>query len=162
MATSDTPAGTRNCLRCGRALRNAAAVAKGYGKGCWRKVRQSELTVSSSPWSTAQIEDAHLAIVDGAVVPSGREGVFHVVSSDGSEIHLTHRDGCNCVAGLKTLPPRPCWHRRAVTVVLAASGASAEAPAPRAAIALPAAAPATDDVWAALEAVGALDLVPAF
>jgi hypothetical protein len=154
---------TRNCLRCGRKLRSAQALSRGYGEGCWRKVRQAERTADLSAWTGSQVEEAELAILDGAVVPSNREGVFHVVSSDGSEVHLTHRDGCNCTAGLKTHHPRPCWHRCAVAMVLASSAPAAPAAAGHAAIALPAPVPAlADDVWAALEAAGALDLVPAF
>jgi hypothetical protein len=161
MAASDTPAETRNCLRCGRKLRSAEALARGYGDGCWRKVRTAERTADLSAWTPSQIAEAEQAIEDGAVVPSTREGVFHVVSSDGSRVHLVTRDHCSCTAGMKTLPGRPCYHRLAVLLIL---GPVAAGPLPvRTAIPM-AAAPVTvpDDVWAALEASGALDLIPAF
>jgi hypothetical protein len=153
---------TRNCLRCGRELRSAEALARGYGEGCWRKVRKAAVQVDLSAWTESQADDARQAIEDGAVVPSTREGVFHVVSVDGSEVHRTAERGCNCTNGLKTRQPRPCWHRCAVAIVLATS-----VPAPRPALAaapvvLPAPAAASDDVWTALEAAGALDLIPAF
>lgn len=156
MITSDTTTETRECLGCGRTLQSAVAVARGYGSGCWAKIRKAERAADLAAWTESQIEDARQAIEDGAVVPSSREGVFHVVSSDGTEVHLTHRNGCNCTSGLKTHQPRPCWHRCAVAIVLASQApAAAEAAAPAPVAALPAAtAPA--DIWAALEAMGAL------
>ena len=166
MTASTAPAETRNCLRCGRKLRSAQARARGMGEGCWRKVRAAERTADLSAWTPSQIAEAEQAIEDGAVVPSTREGVFHVVSSDGSEVYRVHCDGCVCTNGLKTRPSRPCWHRCAVAVVTAAAAPAEPAPAAvrPSPIALPAPAPvsAPADVWAALEAVGALDLVPAF
>jgi hypothetical protein len=144
------------CLRCRRVLKSADSIARGYGKGCAAKVAAAAKTADLSAWTASQVEDAKQAIEDGAVVPSNREGVFHVVSKDGSEVHLTHRHGCNCENGLKTRQPRPCLHRCAVTIVLAS-----QAPAKPAAPA-PVALPAPADIWAALEATGALDLVPAF
>jgi hypothetical protein len=154
---------TRNCLRCGRKLRSAEAVARGYGAGCWARVRSAERTADLSAWTESQIEDARQAIEDGAVVPSTRPGVFHVVSVDGTEVHRTHRNGCNCTNGLKTQQPRPCFHRCAVVIVLASQAPAVPVRAPLALLSVPVPAPApAGDVWAALAAVGALDLVPAF
>lgn len=156
MSSTDTSTKARKCLGgCGRTLRSAEAVARGYGSGCWAKLRKAARTADLSAWTESQIEDARQAIEDGAVVPSTREGVYHVVSVDGTEVHLTHRNGCNCVNGLKTLPPRPCWHRCAVAIVLAASAPEpcpVPAPAP---VAVPAPAPAIAprDVLAELEAM---------
>ncbi len=130
MTPTTAPATQTRCLRCHRPLRSAEAVARGYGAGCWSKVRKAQRTADLSAWTPSQIEDAHQAIEDGAVVPSNREGVFHVVSSDGSEVHLTHPHGCNCTAGLKNLPPRPCWHRCAVAIVLASQAPVVLAGAP--------------------------------
>jgi len=147
MTASTAPAETRNCLRCGRKLRSAQARARGMGEGCWRKVRAAERTADLSAWTPSQIAEAEQAIEDGAVVPSNREGVFHVVSSDGSEVHLTHRDGCNCVNGLKTLPPRPCWHRCAIAIVT-----DMQAPATPAAVRVAIPAPrAASDLWDELD-----------
>jgi hypothetical protein len=165
-ATASTATEIRKCLGgCGRTLRSTEAVARGYGSGCWAKIRKAAKVADLSAWTPSQITEAEQAIEDGAVVPSTREGVFHVVSADGSEVHRTAEHGCNCTAGLKTHHPRPCWHRCAVAMVLAASAPAAPAAVTTSApIALPAPAPvsAPDDVWAALEAVGALDLMPAF
>ena len=158
MISSDTGPEPRTCLACGWTLRSAKAVARGYGSACWAKIRKAEAATDLSAWTASQLEDAHQAIEDGAVVPSTRVGVFHVVSSDGSEVYRTHRDGCTCPNGLQIHQPRPCWHRCAVAIV-----APVPATPARPVLALPAA-PVADvpDVWAALEAAGALDLVPAF
>lgn len=111
------------CLapNCGRKLTSPESIARNYGSRCWAKVRKAPQSADLSPWTPSQIEEARQAIDDGAVVPSTRDGVFHVVSVDGTEVHLVHRHGCNCTAGLKTLPPRPCWHRCAAAIVTAAS-----------------------------------------
>lgn len=148
---------TRKCLGgCGYTLRSAKAVARGYGARCWAKIRKAATTADLSAWTPAQIEEAQQTIEDGAVVPSTRKGVFHVVSSDGTEVYRTAEHGCTCSNGLLTRPSRPCWHRCAVVIVLAAS---AQAPRPALAhvpVALPATAAAPADIWAELEALGAL------
>jgi len=125
MISTETAPEPRRCLGCRHVIRSAEALATGYGAGCRAKIRKAAKTADLSAWTSSQVEDAQQAIGDGAVVPSTREGVFHVVSKDGAEVHLTHRDRCNCENGLQTRQPRPCWHRCAVTIVLAAS-----APAP--------------------------------
>jgi hypothetical protein len=149
-STETTGTETSRCLRCGRPLRSAEALARGYGAACWAKVRKAQRTADLSAWTPSQIADAKQAIEDGAVVPSNREGVFHVVSVDGTEVHLTAKHGCNCIAGLKTLPPRPCWHRCAVAIVLATTAPAAPAPAR---VAVPAPASAPDDFWAEMDRI---------
>lgn len=141
-------------MGCRRPIRSPESVAAGYGAGCRAKMRKTVRTADLSAWTACQAEEARQAIEDGAVVPSARPGVFHVVSTDGTEVHRVHRDGCNCTNGLQTRPPRPCWHRLAVVIALAAP-----APAPRpaataapAATALPAPVTVPDDFWAAIDA----------
>ena len=154
MDSTDTTAETARCLDCRRPIRSAESLATGRGAGCRAKIRKAAKVADLSQWTESQVQDARQAIEDGAVVPSNREGVFHVVSSDGSEVHRTAEHGCNCQNGLKTRQPRPCWHRCAVAILLATSATAAtltSAPAP---VALPAAAPV--DIWAELEALGAL------
>lgn len=156
--TTATSTETARCLGCRRPIRSAESIAAGYGAGCRAKLRKAAKQADLSAWTESQIADARQAIEDGAVVPSNREGVFHVVSKDGAEVHLTHRAGCNCEGGLKTRQPRPCFHRCAVAVVLASRAPAAEmAPA-----AAPVALPASRAIWAELEALGALDPIPAF
>lgn len=126
---------TPRCLGCRRPIRSAESIANGYGAGCRAKMRTAAKTADLSAWTPSQIEEARQAIEDGAVVPSTREGVFHVVSTDGSEVHMTHRGGCNCTNGLQNRPPRPCWHRCAVVIVTATQAPAASLPS--APIALP-------------------------
>jgi hypothetical protein len=145
MTSTTAPATQTRCLRCARPLRSAKSQARGYGDGCWAKVQAAAKTADLTAWTPSQVEEARQAIEDGAVVPSNRDGVFHVVSTDGTEVHLVHRNGCNCTAGLKTHHPRPCWHRAAVAIVLASS-----TPAAPAVVAVPAPAPA-GDLWAGLD-----------
>ena len=151
MTSTASTAEVHRCMRCGRRLRTAKSIAAGYGAGCRARIRAAAKLADLSQWTPVQVEDARQAIEDGAVVPSTREGVFHVVSSDGTEVHLTHRNGCNCANGLRTLPPRPCWHRCSVAMVLADI-----APAPASApVAVPVPPAVPDDIWAALDAMGA-------
>jgi hypothetical protein len=150
MTATDTAAETTaRCLDCRRPIRSAESLATGRGAGCRAKIRRAARQADLSAWTASQVEEAEQAIADGAVVPSTREGVFHVISSDGSEVHRTSEHGCNCTNGLKTRPPRPCWHRCAVEIVLAAyAPAATKAPAVVRAIApAPVTAPA-EDIWA--------------
>ena len=170
MASTDSPANEHRCLRCNRPLKSARSRARRYGDGCWAKVRAAASTVDLSAWTASQVEDARLAIEDGAVVPSTRPDVFHVVSSDGTEVYRTHRNGCVCTNGLKTLPPRPCWHRCAVTIMIATHAPASRPALTPAPVVVPAPAPAPQtiparDIWAELEALGAIgsdNFVPAF
>ncbi len=146
---------TPRCLDCRRPIRSAESLATGRGAGCRAKIRKAAKQADLSAWTPQQIEDAEQAIEDGAVVPSTRPDVFHVVSTDGTEVHRTAPHGCNCTNGLLTRPSRPCWHRCSVAIVLAASAPAAEL-APPAPVALPAPAAAPADIWAELEALGAL------
>lgn len=113
-----------HCLRCGRVLKSAESIARGYGKGCAAKVSAAAKTADLTAWTTSQIEDAKQAIEDGAVVPSTRKGVFQIVSRDGERIRRTMAGGCNCENGLKTRQSRPCWHRCAVAIILASQAAA--------------------------------------
>lgn len=156
MAGTETTSETSRCLGCRRPIRSAEALATGYGAGCRAKLRKAAKEADLSQWTESQVEDARQAIEDGAVVPSTREGVFQVVSVDGSEVHRTAEHGCNCTAGLKTRQPRPCWHRCAVAIVLAMSAPATTLTAAPAPVALPAPAASPVDIWAELEALGAL------
>jgi hypothetical protein len=140
---------TRKCLGgCGRTLRSAEAVTRGYGSRCWAKVRKAARTTDLSAWTETQVEEAEQAIADGAVVPSTRGGVFYVVSSDGTEVYRTARHGCTCRNGLLTRPSRPCWHRCAVVIVTAAEAPTVSLPS--APIALPGRPPVAADTLSVL------------
>jgi len=160
MISTDTAPEPRRCLGCRHVIRSAEALATGYGAGCRAKIRKAARTADLSQWTPAQVAEARQAIEDGAVVPSTRPGVFHVVSSDGGEVHKTAEHGCNCADGLQNKPPRPCWHRAAVVIVLAASApAPRPVPAPVAEpVAVPAPVPAPRDLLAELEAMVEFEL----
>ena len=142
-------------MGCRHLIRSAESLATGYGAGCRAKMRKAQRTADLSAWTPSQVEDARQAIEDVAVVPSNRAGVFHVVSSDGTEAYRTSRDGCTCQNGLKTHQTRPCWHRLAVVLVTGTSAPSLVTPTTRTPIALPAApAPGSDsDLWASLDRI---------
>jgi hypothetical protein len=146
MTTSATTE-TRECLGCGRTLRSAAAVARGYGSGCWAKIRKAERTADLSAWTPRQLEDARELIGDGGVVPTAKPGVFRTVSTRGDAVYLSSARWCGCPNGLKDSQSHPCYHRAAVVIVLAASAA------PAVTLAVPAPAPVTapDVLWAEIE-----------
>jgi hypothetical protein len=108
-----------HCLRpgCGRRLTSPVSRERGYGHGCWRKlrlVRTVARDVLSGAYTKDQLDKADEIIEDGALVPSGTEGLFLAVSSDGTEIYSTTADACDCPAS------KACCHRAAATMTLAA------------------------------------------
>lgn len=117
MISTGTTAEIHRCMRCGRRLRSDRSIAAGYGAGCRARIRAAAKLAALAAWTERQLEQARELIEDGGVVPTSRPGVFRTVSSDGEEFHLTHTEACNCPAGLKS---KLCYHRAAVTLVLAA------------------------------------------
>jgi hypothetical protein len=109
-----------HCLRpgCGRRLYCAASRARGYGWGCWRRIRAAALlealAAKLAAFTARQIDQAREAIEDAAVVPAAVPDVFHVVSSDGTEIYDATAESCPCPAS------KECYHRAAILMVLAA------------------------------------------
>jgi hypothetical protein len=152
MTSTETAQEPRRCLGCRHLIRSAESLATGYGAGCRAKMRAAAKVADLSAWTPSQVEEARQVIEDSAVVPSTREGVFHVVSSDGSEVYRTHRDGCSCTNGLLTRPSRPCWHRCAIAMVLGITAPAVRARAPIALPSVPAAA-VERDLLAELEAM---------
>ena len=110
------------CLRpgCGRKLTSPESITRGYGPRCAAKIRAARRQAELSVWTPAQLEQARELIEDGGVVPTPRPDVFRTVSTDGAEVYVTHPKGCNCPHGLRTLRDKPCYHRAAVLMVLAA------------------------------------------
>ena len=124
-STETTRTGTEaRCLRCGRKLTAAGSVARRLGKACAAKVAAATQAADLSAWTPAQVADALQAIEDGAVVPSTRDGVFHVVSTDGTGVHLTAAGWCDCRASEKD---KLCYHRCAVVIMTAAQPPAAPA-----------------------------------
>jgi Family of unknown function (DUF6011) len=102
-----------HCLRCGRKLHCAASQARGYGWGCWARIRVARKLVALVQFTRRQVDQAIELIEDAAVIPTAIATVFRTVSSDGQRIYLTTTNGCTCPAsGL-------CFHRAGVVLVTA-------------------------------------------
>lgn len=104
-----------HCLApgCGRRLYCKASRARGYGWGCWRRIRAARKLAALVNFTMRQIEQAIEAIEDCAVIPAAVIGWFHVVSSDGSEIYEATAETCPCPAS------KECWHRAAIIMAAA-------------------------------------------
>lgn len=115
--TIEAPAVTSiPCLECGRMLRSVKSIKRGRGAACQTKVNKAAKTVDLSEYKSAQVQSA-LELIEDAAIVKVRPNVFRSVSSDGLSEYLTAPQACNCPAGLKD---RPCYHRAAVTILLAA------------------------------------------
>jgi hypothetical protein len=93
-----------HCLApgCGRRLICKASRARGYGWGCWRRIRAAArvkaLAAKLAAFTARQIESAIEAIEDCAVIPAAAIGWFHIVSTDGSEVYEATAANCPCAA----------------------------------------------------------------
>lgn len=104
------------CLKCGRVLRAASSILRGYGRACWTHVRraaQSAARLGIAPETAARA----LELISERAVVQARRTVFMVVSSDGARVYRTAPQGCTCPAGVKGIP---CYHRAAASLLLAA------------------------------------------
>jgi hypothetical protein len=113
--TTNTPATTTNCLRCGRTLRNT--TPDGYGPKCRIKVRNAARAKTIAAFKPATVTKAQELIEQGGLIPL-RGRVFQVIASNGVDRYLTHPAACNCPAGLKAR--HACYHRAAAAIVTAA------------------------------------------
>lgn len=107
---------TATCTRCGRTLRSAQSIARGYGPTCERKIRATAATVTYKP---AQVAKALELIADNGIqlLKRKRTTVFTVVSSNGTGRYLTAPMACTCAAGLRG--QHPCYHRIAAQLIAA-------------------------------------------
>ena len=163
MTAAITSTETRpRCLapRCGRILRSAKSVSLGYGPVCARKIRKAaedEVFAGASP---KVAEKARQLIADKGIVPARRPGVYEAVSLDGARVYRCTARACTCEAGCRG--KYDCNHELAARALDIAALPPATLTAPRRVFTLPAPTVASDDIWAALAAVGALDPIPAF
>jgi len=103
----------KHCLRCGRMLHCAASRARGYGWGCWARIRGARKLAALVQFTRRQVDQAVELIEDAAVIPTAIATVFRTVSSDGQRIYLMTVNACTCPAsGL-------CFHRAGVLMVTA-------------------------------------------
>lgn len=107
------------CGRCGRILRSARSIKRGYGPTCGAKrVQPFEIVDVVADYTAAQVEKARELVELGGIVriwPDRK--VFKVVSTKGDEVYRTHPAACNCPAGLHS---RRCYHELAAQVLLIA------------------------------------------
>ena len=118
MTTSRTDAApTTKCTRCGRTLTSATSIARRYGRTCQAKVIAAAKVADHKP---AQIAKAIELVELGGIVPlrKGKNRVFVVVSSSGTDRYLTAPQACTCKAGLRGI--HPCYHRIAAQLIAAA------------------------------------------
>lgn len=108
---------TTHCLRCGRTLRSADSVKRGYGRTCRAKVTAAAKAKAAADFKPDTATKAMELIEMGGIVAI-RTRVFRTVSSDGTRTYLTAPEACNCAAGLKG--KFVCFHRAAAAIMLAA------------------------------------------
>ena len=152
MEATQTPAEAR-CTRCHRVLKSAASKARGMGDRC------AAIEAATEGLSAKQVDKMTQLILDGGIVRTNRKGVFHVVNEAGEVIHRTHVNGnCTCEWARRRVSAetKTCYHVAAARL-LARPVIRAAAP-----VAVPVALPSSAAIWAELEALGALDSVPAF
>lgn len=89
-----------HCLApgCARPLYSKASRARGFGWGCWRRIRAAArieaLAAKLAAFTARQVESAREAIEDAAVIPAAVIGWFSVVSSDGTAIYEATAESC--------------------------------------------------------------------
>jgi hypothetical protein len=110
---------TSKCLRCGRTLRSAVSIRRGYGAWCRAKIRAAIIAEIVKDFTEAQVEAARELIADGALVPAGHRNIFRVVSTDGERSYLTHPQGCNCPFGLRRKLAKACKHMLGARIMVA-------------------------------------------
>jgi len=105
-----------HCLRCGRKLRAAASITRGYGPGCRARILAAAKLTALAGFTADQISKARELIEDGGVARI-RRGIYRMASSDGTRTYLTAATGqCNCPAGLRG---RACYHAATARIVSA-------------------------------------------
>ncbi len=118
MKTTDSRPGPEpeHCARCGRPLRCATSRARGYGWGCWARIRRARRLAALVSYTRQQIDAALELIEDCGIVRLYAAGAYRAVNSDGTATYLVHAAGCTCPAGLSG---RACYHRAAALMVTA-------------------------------------------
>jgi hypothetical protein len=108
-----------HCLRpgCGRRLYCKASRARGYGWGCWRRIRAAAkaeaLATRLAAFTARQVEQVRELIEDAAIIPGAIAGQFFAVSTDGEDIYQVTVDGCSCPSA------KECYHLAAVAILTA-------------------------------------------
>jgi hypothetical protein len=108
--------GHEKCISCGHRLFCAISKARGYGWGCWARIRKAarKAMEALTAFTARQVDQARELIEDAAIIAGAVAGLFHCVSSDGTEVYETTTETCSCPAS------RDCYHRAAVAILAAA------------------------------------------
>ena len=144
-------AGTENterveCRKCRRPLRSEASRAAGIGPRC------AAIEAATEGLNAKQVDKMNQLIIDKAIVATNRKGVYRVVNEAGEIIHRVHVNGnCSCEWGLrrKSADIKTCYHAGAAKLL-----ATPVVRKPRPVL-MPVALPASADIWAQLDALGA-------
>jgi hypothetical protein len=99
------------CIKCGRRLHCVVSRRRGYGWGCWARIRKARKLAALVNFTRQQIEQAVELIEDVALIPAAILGVFYAVSSDGTEVYTTSLETCSCPSS------KDCYHQAAVLMV---------------------------------------------
>lgn len=102
-----------HCIKCGRTLYCQASRARGYGWGCWARIRKARKLAALVNFTIRQIEQAVELIEDAAIIPTALATVFRTVSSDGERVYLTTANACTCPAS------KACFHQAGVMMAAA-------------------------------------------
>jgi hypothetical protein len=108
---------TTKCI-CGRTLRAAKSVARGYGPRCYAKIQKAAKVVDLAAYKAAQIAKAAELIELRAIVRTA-PATFAAVSSDGSQTYTVNpaAQSCTCKAGERGIR---CYHVAAAQILNAA------------------------------------------
>jgi SWIM zinc finger len=107
-----------SCLRpgCGRRLRSAESVARGYSLRCWRLKSEREEALRNAAkgfYTDVQVDRAFALIDSGDFKGTKRAGVYRAKSSDGQTYYIATNDSCTCPAGQHD---QICKHRVAAAL----------------------------------------------
>ncbi len=142
---------TAGGLAASSQLSTPESIARGYGPTCARKIRQ-ETKEAKAPFSADQQAKADKLIASGSITLRER-GLYVAVSSKGDTTYCVTEHSCSCPAGVHD---RRCYHLLAVRLLEIRT----RLPRRVRPLAVPAPAPAPeaepDDIWAELEALGAI------
>lgn len=108
------------CGRCGRVLRSARSIKRGYGPTCMvKRVQPFEIVDVVANYTASQVEKAkELVELNGIVRLYPNRPWFAVVSTKGDHVYRTSPKGCTCPAGMHY---RDCYHRLGAKVLLASA-----------------------------------------
>jgi hypothetical protein len=109
-----TDATTARCKGCGRVLRAASSVARGYGRVCAKRE-----AAKTAEFSIDQVVAARQILADGGVTRTARDlsGPLFLVSTSPYTKYWTSPTECSCIRGQRG---ELCKHLAAVRISLAA------------------------------------------